>query len=82
MIPWWSDWPNSKFLIKICLCCRFLQYRGNNWRTGKAIVVLVDFGNMFEIKVMEIRATIYGERLPVLAHRAVIHNLVPAGSST
>lgn len=59
---------------------RFLQYRGNNWRTGKAIVVLVDFGNMFEIKVTEIRATIYGERLPVLAHRAVIHNLVPAGS--
>ena len=69
-------------LIKICFCCRFLQYKGNNWRTGKAIVVLVDFGNMFEIKITEIRATIYAERLPVLAHRAVIHNLVPAGRST
>ena len=68
-------------LIEICFCYRFLQYKGNNWRTGKAIVVLVDFGNMFEIKVTEIRATIYAERLPVLAHRAVVHNLVPAGNS-
>jgi len=58
---------------------RFLQYKGNNWRTGKAIVVLVDFGNILNVKITDIRATIYAERLPVLAHRAVIHNLVPAG---
>ena len=45
-------------------------------------MVLVDFGNMFNISIADIRATIYAERLPVLAHRAVVHNLVPAGSFT
>ena len=45
-------------------------------------MVLVDFGNMFNINIKDIRATIYAERLPVLAHRAVVHNLVPAGSFT
>ena len=68
--------------LKFTLVARFLQYKGNNWRTGKATVVLVDFGNMFNISITDIRATIYAERLPVLAHRAVVHNLVPAGSFT
>ena len=52
----------------------FLSYR----EPTKASVVLVDYGDVFVAKVTELRATIYGERVPVLAHRTVLHNLVPA----
>lgn len=44
---------------------------------ARATVVLVDFGDIFVAKDTELRATIYGERVPVLAHRAALHDLLP-----
>lgn len=72
--------PPLEVFVEICLCPRFLEYNKKTWRSGEAFVLLVDYGNVSVIKISEIRSTIYADRLPVLAHRAVIHNIVPAGT--
>ena len=63
---------------------RFLGYQssrdGDSETYDKAVVLLVDYGNMYLATVTtDLRSTIYAERVPVQVLQAVLHNIVPAG---
>ena len=59
---------------------RFLRYgitEVGEIDTEKCHLLLVDYGNLYVASVTDVRSAIYGERIPVQAFRAVLHNLIP-----
>jgi len=58
---------------------RFIKYFDTDQQEG--LVMLVDYGNLYQVEVEDIRSIIYGERIPIQCMRTVLAGLEPVGGS-
>ena len=80
----------AKTLSPLQECCA--RWRDGNWYRARFIkyldkehqrcfVVLVDYGNIYQVGVENIRCQIYGQRIPIQCLTAVLTGVEPVGGA-
>merc|ERR1719431_876580 len=58
---------------------RFIKYLDVETDQKRGLVVLVDYGNMYQVRLKDIRTEIYAERIPIQSLRVVLAGVEPVG---
>jgi len=58
---------------------RFIKYLDTETDQKRGLVVLVDYGNMYQVRLKDIRTEIYAERIPIQSLRVVLAGVEPVG---
>ena len=58
---------------------RFIKYLDTDTDQKRGLVVLVDYGNMYQVKLKKIRTEIYADKIPIQCLRLVLAGVEPVG---
>jgi len=60
---------------------RFIQYLDTGMEQKRCLVVLVDYGNMYQVLMRDVRTEIYAEKIPIQCLRLVLAGVEPVGGT-